>query len=224
MQAHFFSLYTDLADVQYILNVSRYPATLLFISMVRKYTRARKLTPRISYPVFVSDGSPFEESVNDLLVEQLCWGQDEEKLRDYKGCQIIDGSYSITFANEDMVSICLHLYGIQGMGPGLEYWKGVTFSISEQRFLHLSDFCTWEDLVQYVGTPEDLLKRMPEEKIGQYVADELPSEISWDKDYNFYLGPDYVGLMLLNRAASSQENWMFEVPFDWTSKEYTFSE
>ncbi len=176
----------------------------------------------ISYPVFVSDGSPFEETVNALLVERLCWGQDEEELKNYKGCQIFDNSYNITFANEDMVSFCLHIYAVQGGAHVIEEWLGVTFIISEQRFLRLSDICTWEDLVQCVGTPEDLLKRVPEEKIDQYVTDELPSEIGWDKEYDFYLGPDFVGLMLLNRATSSQENWTFEVPFDWTRKEYSF--
>lgn len=173
----------------------------------------------ISYPVFVSDGSPFEDAVNARLFEELCLGLDEEELRNYKGCQVFDGSYIITFANEDIVSICLHLYAIQGLGPGIEYWKGITFSISEQRFLHLSDFCTWEDLVQCVGTPEDLLERVPEIWRFQYAADKLPSEIDWDGEDNFYLGPDYIGLTLLNMAASPLETVVFEVPFDWSKKE-----
>ncbi len=178
----------------------------------------------ISYPVFVSDDSPFEETVNTLLFEELFCGQDEEALRNFEGCQNFHNSYNITFANEDIVSICLHIDAAQGGSRGVELWHGVTFSISEQRFLRLSDICTWEDLVQCVDKPEDLLKGVPEEWDYQYVADELPSKISWDKQDYFYLGPNYVGMMLLNRATSRQENWAFEVPFDWTGKEHAFGE
>ncbi len=176
----------------------------------------------ISYPVFVSDDSSFEETVNALLIEEMFYGQDEETLRNFDGCQNFNNSYNITFANEDIVSICLHIDATQGGSHGVELWHGVTFSISEQRFLCLSDICTREDLAQCVDKPEYLLKGVPEEWDCQYVADELPSEISWDKQEYFYLGPNYIGLMLWNRATSRQENWAFEVPFDWTGKEYTF--
>lgn len=175
----------------------------------------------ISYPVFVLDSSPFEESINTLLAKVLlCTKVDQEMLKNYRGEeQYVNNYYDITFANEDIVSILVYTDFMQGGFRGSEGWIGVTWSIPEQRLLRLSDICTWEDLVQCVGTPEDLLKGVPEEKNGQYHADELPSEIRWDSEDDFYLGSDYVGLIFFNRESSKQENWTLEVPFDWNSKE-----
>ena len=73
-----------------------------------------------------------------------------------------------------------------------------------------------------MDTPEDLLKGVPEEKNDQYRADELPSEIRWDSEDYFYLGPDFVGLIFQNRASSKEKNWTLEIPFDWISKEYAY--
>ena len=177
----------------------------------------------ISYPVFVSDGSPFEESINALLAKMLlCTQVDQEMMKNYRGEQYVNHFYDITFANEDIVSILIHIDVMRGGGRGSEYWVGVTWSIPEQRLLRLSDICTWEDLVQCVDTPEDLLKEVPEEKNDQYRADELPSEIRWDSEDYFYLGPDFVGLIFQNRASSKEKNWTLEIPFDWTSKEYAY--
>lgn len=172
----------------------------------------------IRYPIFVLDGSQFEEDINHWLFDRLLGGWSKEDIESYEGVQYYDNDYDISFANEDIVSILTHIYIAEG-GRTFENWRAITFSISEQKILCLSDFCTWEDMVQSVDTPEDLLKRDSEIWKGQYDADELRSEICWESEYNFYLGPDFVDVILKNRALSSQDNWTLKVPVDWTSKE-----
>lgn len=174
---------------------------------------------KISYPLLILDGSSFEEYINDLLFEILFCGENREKIASYDGVQYFNNYYHITFASEDIVSMIIHIDITQGIGRGAEYWSGITFSITEQKILSLSDICNIDELVYSMTTSnlfggESLLTSED-----QYDVNELLAEINWEGYDNYYLGTDFIGVILENKSASRLSNWIIHLPFAWRSKE-----
>ncbi|MFI3202496.1 MAG: hypothetical protein R3Y54_13425, partial [Eubacteriales bacterium] len=192
----------------------------------------------ISYPTIVIDDVPLTQ-LNEYIHQYLLRGEREEDIENYIGEIYREGSYDITYYDNEILSMILTRdYSIGEQGTDMDQ-MGIIYSLAEDRLLFLDDLVEQEELLE--GIPQlDLtidanLKYLQDMRGGDSVEVLLKnatfehatlveekgiSHILKDSEYSSaYITQDGIGLYLKCDMKSIRATGaIVEIVYDWTKE------
>jgi hypothetical protein len=170
----------------------------------------------ISYPIIeIYDSPTFSDSLNGTMKEILFVGETEDSIAQYEGVLYLSSEYCISYCDDELVSLYLHIDFAKGGSKGAQYSVGIVFSLSEQKIFSLHSMGI--DTNTLVEAAKMQIVNSSPAAATRYRSDEkikLIEDTNTGDTNNFFLGEQSVYLIISTYPMREYNGWI-EIPLDW---------
>jgi hypothetical protein len=159
-----------------------------------------------------------ETKINNRIRDIMFCGETVEYITSYPGVIMMDNSYAVTYADDSILSMCIHIDAASGGSRGAEYWTGLTFDLRTGEELTFADTgIPFEEIRSAVRDGEPAVIGLFDITDTDVLTQELDAFDVTESD-NYYLADGRVGITVRPHILSRTENAVIEVAYDWTRR------